>query len=626
MAGFLYKFARIVLLTMQNVKLYVMSKALVSLTIAWFFIGLVNAQMDSTKASNDEVAIQIDKTAMWKSGKAKYPPKPKDVWELGIHGGHFLIDGDVDPLNPFAGFGVGLHLRRAIHYVFSIRLDATYSRSKGLETQPYGESLEPEQFYVEPGGQNRRVFDGYNRNNPWFPSYRTDYFGGSLQGVLNLGNLLFHKERNKWNWYLVLGFGAYHNRTMLDLRDQNGFDYQNIINKIGFTNDKFNTRQGRKEIKSDLKNLYDGTYETEAYQKRGIFRISDEYNVLFQFTGAVGVSRKINRRFNISLEHQLITSDNDYLDGIKWRSSTDQTNNNDIAHYTNLRLGINLGNLKKKTEPLYWLNPIDAVYDDIAALKQRAIFDPKDTDQDGVIDILDQEVNSVPGAPVDTRGIAVDSDDDGIKDFKDKEPYSPPGFKTDSLGVAQIPVQPILTEGDVNKIVDNKLASSGLVGPDGKMVCCPPDWFLPMVHFNLDEYCVKPQYYPQLHHVAEVMITYPDLKITAIGHTDVRNSNSYNNVLSYNRAKNAIEYIMDKYKIPRERFILMYGGEESPFGKKSNLHYINRRVEFRVSKKDDVEMQRPPGPEAGDCNKKRVKKAAKVKTDYGTDADKKSFY
>ena len=626
MAGFLYKFAWIVVLTMKHVKPYVMSRAIVSFTLAWFFMGLVNAQVDSAKAVNDRVAIQIDKTALWKSGKAKYPPKPKDVWELGIHGGHFLIDGDVDPLNPFSGFGVGLHLRRAIHYVFSIRLDATYSRSKGLETQPYGESLEPEQFYLEPKGQNRRVFDGYNRNNPWFPSYRTDYFGGSLQGVLNLGNLLFHKERNKWNWYLVLGFGAYHNRTMMDLRDANGADYQNIINRIGFTGDKFNTRQGRKEIKSDLKALYDGTYETEAFKKRGIFRVGDEYNVLFQFTGAVGVSRKINRRFNISLEHQLITSDNDYLDGIKWRSSTDQTNNNDIAHYTNLRLGINLGNLKKRTEPLYWLNPIDAVYDDIAALKQRAIFDPKDTDQDGVIDILDQETNSVPGAPVDTRGIAVDSDDDGIKDFKDKEPYSPPGYRTDSLGVAQIPVQPILTEGDVNKLVDNKLASSGLVGPDGKKACCPPDWFLPMVHFNLDEYCVKPQYYPQLHHVAEVMITYPDLKITAIGHTDVRNSNSYNNVLSYNRAKNAIEYIIDKYKIPRERFILMYGGEESPFGKKSNLHYINRRVEFRVSKKEDSEMARPPGPDAGDCNKKRVKKASNVKTDNGTDADKKSGY
>ncbi|MBK8403884.1 MAG: hypothetical protein IPL25_07280 [Saprospiraceae bacterium] len=56
------------------------------------------------------------------------------------------------------------------------------------------------------------------------------------------------------------------------------------------------------------------------------------------------------------------------------------------------------------------------------------------------------------------------------------------------------------------------------------------------------------------------------------------------------------------------------------------MHYINRRVEFRVSKKEDSEMARPPGPDAGDCNKKRVKKASNVKTDNGTDADKKSGY
>ena len=44
------------------------------------------------------------------------------------------------------------------------------------------------------------------------------------------------------------------------------------------------------------------------------------------------------------------------------------------------------------------------------------------------IDMLDQEVNTPAGAPVDTRGIALDSDGDNIADYKDKEPYSPPGY------------------------------------------------------------------------------------------------------------------------------------------------------------------------------------------------------
>jgi OOP family OmpA-OmpF porin len=116
----------------------------------------------------------------------------------------------------------------------------------------------------------------------------------------------------------------------------------------------------------------------------------------------------------------------------------DQTNNNDISHYTNVRLGINLGNFDKVTEPLYWLNPLDAQMNDIAALKQRPVFDLTDTDQDGVIDMLDQEMETVAGAPVDTRGVALDSDGDGIADHKDKEPYSPPGYVVSKEGVADV--------------------------------------------------------------------------------------------------------------------------------------------------------------------------------------------
>ena len=138
----------------------------------------------------------------------------------------------------------------------------------------------------------------------------------------------------------------------------------------------------------------------------------------------MGISRKINKRFNIGIEHQVIASDNDYLDGIQFRTALDQTNNVDISHYTNVRLGINLGNFNKVTEPLYWLNPLDAGMNDIADLKQRPVLDLTDTDADGIIDMLDQEVNTPAGAPVDTRGIALDSDGDNIADYKDKEPYS----------------------------------------------------------------------------------------------------------------------------------------------------------------------------------------------------------
>ncbi|MBK9376885.1 MAG: hypothetical protein IPM86_00770 [Saprospiraceae bacterium] len=74
------------------------------------------------------VSTDSDPVAMWKSGKAKYPPKPKNMWEIGLHGGHYFIDGDVDPALP--GYGFGLHIRKAVHYALSLRLDVGYDFAK----------------------------------------------------------------------------------------------------------------------------------------------------------------------------------------------------------------------------------------------------------------------------------------------------------------------------------------------------------------------------------------------------------------------------------------------------------------------------------------------------------------
>ena len=57
------------------------------------------------------------------------------------------------------------------------------------------------------------------------------------------------------------------------------------------------------------------------------------------------------------------------------------------------------------------------------------------------------------------------------------------------------------------------------------------DWFLPMIHFDLDKYYIKPEFYGQLYHVATVMKGHPELKVVAVGHTDVRNKSDYNKVL-----------------------------------------------------------------------------------------------
>lgn len=559
-------------------------------------LPLFSFAQDNTEITSeirDEMTKDPDQNQKWRIGEYDYSARPKHAWELGIHFGHMFIDGDVDE-KILGGYGLGLHLRRAIHYVFSLRADFFYGKATGLETQPWKHSSRG-------GGLVESVFQDYSNGEDWFPSYETRQVYGALQGVLNIGNILFHKENNKWNWYATFGGGFGSHKTMLDLLDENGNTYNDLRDRVNWTFERFNTADGRSDIKSNLKDIYDGDYETEGFKKAGIFRLGDETNIHFLFTTSMGIARKISRRINIGLEHQVILQDNDYLDGIKFRTALDQTNNVDMEHYTNIRLAINLGSLTEGTEPLYWLNPLDATMNDIAQLKQRPVLDLTDDDGDGIINMLDQEADTPSGCPVDTRGITLDSDGDGIPDCKDQEPYSPPGFDVDARGIAQLPDPDYITESDVNTLVDTKAAAiiSTVSG----------NWFLPMIHYDLDKYDIKPEFYGHLHHVATVMNMYPDLCVTVNGHTDIRSSNEYNNVLSFNRAQEAIDYLVSKYGFSRDRFKLMYGGEDAPLAGESRgeaQHYMNRRVEFRVCNDEDMDMTRPDGPNSGSSKRSKT--------------------
>ena len=605
---------------------------------------------------SDEMTKDPEQNKSWKMGEYKYNSQPKNSWEVGLHGGHFFIDGDVDRQIP-GGFGVGLHLRKALNYVFSIRGSIFYGRTSFIENQFWrhgnnknvngvgGGLIEPEFAAYDPTGDPAGPGE-------WIPSTKTTYMAGNLAVVFNIGNLLFHKERNKWNWYAALGLGLDHHDTKLDLLGSNGLPYFGVREQIGWNAADFDTKAGRDAYESQVADIYDGIYETDGPEKRGIFRIGDDFNIHPVFVPSMGISRKINKRINIAIEHQAFLSDNDYLDGIKYRNEFDQTNNVDIGHYTHVRVGVNIGNFDKVTEPLYWLNPYDAAFNDIADLKSQPALDLTDDDNDGVLDIMDQELDTPEDCPVDTRGVVLDSDGDGIIDCEDKEPYSRPGCPIDEVGVAQCEEECCADEESINKLIDKKteaiqrtLSANGIqpvqmrettrtvTNEDGttttETVMVPVagangangssgangangvngrngragairtgcgEWFLPMIHFDLNKSTIKPEYYSHLHNVAQVLKKCPEVCVVAQGHTDQRNSNDYNTVLSYKRAKSAVDYLVDNYGIDRSRIQLMFGGEENPMISAPNSeahHFMNRRVEFRTCEGGDFDMAAP---------------------------------
>src|SRR5215216_1380609 len=63
-----------------------------------------------------------------------FPAKPRNQWEFGIKAGLFNVIGDVR--SRLFSPGVGLHARKALGYVFSLRGELDLGWAKGLNFSP----------------------------------------------------------------------------------------------------------------------------------------------------------------------------------------------------------------------------------------------------------------------------------------------------------------------------------------------------------------------------------------------------------------------------------------------------------------------------------------------------------
>ncbi len=538
----------------------------------------------------------------------KFDAHPKHQSEIGISAGLFMVLGDIYPQ---PNWGVGLHFKRAFDYAFAWRIDANYGVAKGLEPRNSGGSTSSAAAanYVLNGSQNNGL--DYTANS-WYHNHQTKFMSLTFQGVWSLNSFNFKKQTRKANIYLLGGVGANSFKAYYDAKGSGGV--QHDFDRVGDGLDTEGSKADRKTATDRIKSILDGDYETRAEIASGRHTDSDpeSFQINFHANAGVGVSVKISDKFNISIE-QLVTfvfgREGDLLDGYRWRNSTNLTQNNDLLSYTNLRFNFNIGKKESRSEPLWWVSPLSLMAEDLAEVKARPVFDTTDNDNDGVVDMLDEEKDTPEGFPVNTKGVQLDSDNDGVVDGNDKEPYSPPGYNTDAEGIAQVPAPDYANVDDVNRIVDTKLSEYS------KTADAASDWWLPMIHFDLDRYDIKASELGKLRSVADVMKNYPNKRVAVVGHTDRSASSCYNDVLSYNRAEAAINYIVGKYGISRDRFILNWSGEGDALVDSNNANLWNRRVEFRIAS-NEVEEDRP------DCRKN----AGKGKKGTGYSGNKEAGY
>jgi outer membrane protein OmpA-like peptidoglycan-associated protein len=304
-----------------------------------------------------------------------------------------------------------------------------------------------------------------NGNSPdvVYYNYKTHLQDLSVQGIITLNNVRFHKQKTGFVIYGGAGLGASIFKVMINARNASGGTYatefRNILN-ANPTNYK-----KRKDVIKELKSILDDTYETDA-DNEGERRPKIGSNTLKPSgTVLVGFAFKLGKRLNLALEDRHTFVKSDLLDGQRWQEHAygDASVTSDFDSYNFLSLGLNFNLGAKSVEPLWWINPLDYAYSELNNPKHMKLPKPTydDADGDGVLDQLDREPNTPAGCPVDTHGVTKDTDGDGVPDCKDKQLITP------------TECQPVDADG-VGKCPDPECCKNRV--PETPVVTCPTDY------------------------------------------------------------------------------------------------------------------------------------------------------
>ncbi|MBT3312601.1 MAG: OmpA family protein [Desulfobacterales bacterium] len=165
----------------------------------------------------------------------------------------------------------------------------------------------------------------------------------------------------------------------------------------------------------------------------------------------------------------------------------------------------------------------------------------------------------------------LDSDGDGVTDDMDKCPETPKGYKVDSDGCA------LDTDGD-DVIDEMDLCPTT---PEGTMVDRVGCQALEGLKFDTGKSEIKSMNSPILDNVVDFMKRNPDLNYSVEGHTDNRGDETYNRMLSDDRAKAVVEYLV-KEGIDENRLSSTGYGFSKPIAPNttSEGRAKNRRTDF----------------------------------------------
>jgi OmpA-OmpF porin, OOP family len=546
------------------------------------------AQMGSSYNVFDSSVISSKKmpqqNEFW-NNTYNFPAKPRNMWEVGVSVGALTISSDVAAKVPTLGFEA--HIRKAFGYLFSLRLQYVNGVAKGLNWLPSSNYAKNSAWVESTYGGNLAPGSGYNpiyRDNtgllrPQSPTlnggnaqvvyynYKTKVQDLSLEGIITLNNIRFHKQKTGFVIYGGAGIGFTAFNVKVNSLDANNRPYTSLFNTVWATQQSGGGIQNskRKDILKLLKAGMDNTYET-AGETEGKRRPKLGENTLKPSgTVLLGVSYKLGKRINIALEDRQTFAKSDLMDGQQWQEHAqgDAVLTRDFDSWNFLSLGLNFNLGGKSVEPLWWLNPLDYAYSELNNPKHmklpKPVFD--DADGDGVTDQLDREPNTPAGCPVDTHGVTKDTDGDGVPDCKDKQLITPTECQpVDADGVGKCP-EPACCKD--NRAALDELKKGGGISGGGDCAADYPSLTIKSVSLSADNKAM-------LATVAAKLKEKPDCKIalTAYPKADKRSQS-----LADKKLEAVRNYLVEKLGISADRIStdkVIDGGDANTVDIKSN--------------------------------------------------------
>ena len=371
--------------------------------------------------------------------------------------------------------------------------------------------------------------------------FRSDIRELNIGVNVDLANLLFprSKSEKRYTLYAKGGLGiAYFRGAAYQLAAENQYDAP-VVRVVGYE---------------------DNTLENSRFTRSGLL-----------YSGG-GVAYKINEKLDIFAETTFRFLNSDNLDAVK------TNNDNDRYTYSALGLTYKLGNKK-------WIRPEEEFIGKLSILD--SIMDGfKDTDEDGVINLVDKEANTAKGAKVYGDGSIVDTDGDGVPDHLDQQRLSPckdvneygVSLDSDNDGVADcLDLEPNTEKGALVDAKGRKIEIKAGSSSNGSSKSAGFD----PIFFDSNSSRLDADARKSLFVVAKYLKDNADAKLELVGHTDATGSNALNERIGNARAKTVADQLVNTYGIDASRLTVISKGDKEPLarGKKAKE---NRRVDIKI--------------------------------------------